>query len=58
MYFNLNFSSDHLQPATVNDQIFPQLANGFMDTNATIREHTVKVQTLNLFLDSLLNFLF
>ncbi|XP_059478001.1 N-terminal kinase-like protein [Neocloeon triangulifer] len=32
----------HLQPSTVNDQIFPQLANGFMDTNPTIREQTVK----------------
>ncbi|XP_065339794.1 N-terminal kinase-like protein [Cloeon dipterum] len=33
---------DHLQPSTVNDQIFPQLANGFMDTNPTIREQTIK----------------
>ncbi|XP_046688282.1 N-terminal kinase-like protein [Homalodisca vitripennis] len=33
---------DHLQPSTVNDQIFPQVANGFMDTNPTIREQTVK----------------
>ncbi|KAG8323712.1 N-terminal kinase-like protein [Homalodisca vitripennis] len=32
----------HLQPSTVNDQIFPQVANGFMDTNPTIREQTVK----------------
>lgn len=38
------FFSDHLQPSTVNDQIFPQVANGFMDTNPTIREQTVKVQ--------------
>lgn len=32
----------HLQAATVNDQIFPQIAHGFMDTNPTIREQTVK----------------
>lgn len=32
----------HLQAATVNDQIFPQVAHGFMDTNPTIREQTVK----------------
>ena len=33
----------HLQPQVVNDQIFPQVAHGFLDTNATIREQTVKV---------------
>ncbi|KAK5648616.1 hypothetical protein RI129_003508 [Pyrocoelia pectoralis] len=32
----------HLQSGTVNDQIFPQVAHGFMDTNPTIREQTVK----------------
>lgn len=32
----------HLQSSTVNDQIFPQIAHGFMDTNPTIREQTVK----------------
>ncbi|XP_068156851.1 N-terminal kinase-like protein [Drosophila tropicalis] len=32
----------HLQPQVVNDQIFPQVAHGFLDTNATIREQTVK----------------
>ncbi|CAH1116733.1 unnamed protein product [Phaedon cochleariae] len=32
----------HLQASTVNDQIFPQIAHGFMDTNPTIREQTVK----------------
>ncbi|KAK9873941.1 hypothetical protein WA026_002294 [Henosepilachna vigintioctopunctata] len=32
----------HLQAGTVNDQIFPQIAHGFMDTNPTIREQTVK----------------
>ncbi|KAK6638702.1 hypothetical protein RUM43_006969 [Polyplax serrata] len=32
----------HLHSNTVNDQIFPQVAHGFMDTNPTIREQTVK----------------
>lgn len=32
----------HLQPPVVNEQIFPQVAHGFLDTNATIREQTVK----------------
>ncbi|XP_004523320.1 N-terminal kinase-like protein isoform X2 [Ceratitis capitata] len=32
----------HLQPQVVNEQIFPQVAHGFLDTNATIREQTVK----------------
>lgn len=36
---------NHLQSATVNDQIFPQIAHGFMDTNPTIREQTVKVRS-------------
>ncbi|XP_047536783.1 N-terminal kinase-like protein isoform X1 [Vanessa atalanta] len=32
----------HLQNSTVNDQIFPQVVHGFLDTNAIIREQTVK----------------
>lgn len=39
----LEFFIGHLQASTVNDQIFPQIAHGFMDTNPTIREQTVKV---------------
>lgn len=39
----LDLFVEHLLPATVNDQIFPQVVNGFLDTNATIREQTVKV---------------
>lgn len=35
--------SEHLDPKTVNDQVFQPLVNGFQDTNPTIREHTVKV---------------
>lgn len=34
---------NHFQPQIVNDQIFPQVAHGFLDTNPTIREQTVKV---------------
>lgn len=37
----------HFQPAIVNDQIFPQVAHGFLDTNPTIREQTVKVCPTN-----------
>eukprot|EP00163_Fabomonas_tropica_P008388 TRINITY_DN18014_c0_g1_i1.p1 TRINITY_DN18014_c0_g1~~TRINITY_DN18014_c0_g1_i1.p1 ORF type:complete len:829 (+),score=173.57 TRINITY_DN18014_c0_g1_i1:475-2961(+) len=32
----------HLTPALMNDQIFPQLANGFLDAAAPLRELTVK----------------
>lgn len=32
----------HLQNSTVNDQIFPQVVHGFLDTNPIIREQTVK----------------
>ncbi|XP_017769232.1 PREDICTED: N-terminal kinase-like protein [Nicrophorus vespilloides] len=38
----LEYFIGHLQAGTVNDQIFPQVAHGFMDTNPTIREQTVK----------------
>ena len=33
----------HMDPGTVNDKVFGELATGFLDTNPTIREHTVKV---------------
>ncbi|XP_014480227.1 PREDICTED: N-terminal kinase-like protein [Dinoponera quadriceps] len=33
---------DHLQSATVNEAIFPQVARGFLDTNAAIRGQTIK----------------
>lgn len=33
---------EHLQANVVNEQIFPQVAHGFLDTNPTIREQTVK----------------
>ncbi|XP_055586275.1 N-terminal kinase-like protein isoform X2 [Uranotaenia lowii] len=33
---------NHLQTGVINDQIFPQVAHGFLDTNPTIREQTVK----------------
>ncbi|EGK97330.1 AGAP001091-PB [Anopheles gambiae str. PEST] len=38
----LDLFISHLQPNVVNDQIFPQIAHGFLDTNPTIREQTVK----------------
>ncbi|XP_014669380.1 PREDICTED: N-terminal kinase-like protein [Priapulus caudatus] len=37
---------EHLQPSIVNDQIFLNIANGFMDTNPALREHTVKSMLL------------
>lgn len=42
----------HLQSATINDQIFPQIANGFLDTNPMIREQTIKVSSSNLKIES------
>ncbi|XP_044011872.1 N-terminal kinase-like protein [Aphidius gifuensis] len=33
---------NHLQPGTVNDAIFPQVARGFLDTNPAVREQTIK----------------
>ncbi|XP_058063107.1 N-terminal kinase-like protein [Anopheles bellator] len=38
----LDLFISHLQPNVVNDQIFPQIVHGFLDTNPTIREQTVK----------------
>lgn len=32
----------HCEPPLVNDQIFPQVAQGFLDTNPVIREETIK----------------
>lgn len=43
----LDLFINHLLPQTVNDQIFPQVAHGFLDTNPTIREQTVKVNLLH-----------
>lgn len=40
----------HMDHTTVNDKVFPELATGFLDTNPTIREHTVKVTTTTTFL--------
>ncbi|KAK8733164.1 hypothetical protein OTU49_006498, partial [Cherax quadricarinatus] len=38
----IEFLIEHMNLSTVNEQVFPQLATGFLDTNPTIREHTVK----------------
>ena len=35
---------DHLQPSTVNDQIFPHVSTGFTDTVPALREQTIKVR--------------
>lgn len=37
---------EHLQPAVVNDQIFPHICHGFNDTVPMIRESTVKAMLL------------
>ena len=34
---------DYTSTQAVNDQIFPYLVHGFMDSNPVIREQTVKV---------------
>ena len=34
---------EHLSGAVVNDQIFPSIVTGFMDSNPVVREHTIKV---------------
>lgn len=41
--FQLENFIEYLQPAVVNDQIFPNVAMGFGDTVPAMREHTVKV---------------
>ncbi|XP_014213325.1 N-terminal kinase-like protein [Copidosoma floridanum] len=33
---------NHLQPVTINEAIFPQVARGFLDTNPAVREQTIK----------------
>ena len=41
--FQLEHFIPHLQPSTVNNQIFPHVANGFSDTVPVMREQTIKV---------------
>ncbi|GFR57907.1 N-terminal kinase-like protein [Elysia marginata] len=38
----IEFFVEHLQPETVNSQIFPNVVSGFMDTNPMVRESTIK----------------
>lgn len=45
----LDLFINHLQPQVVNDQIFSQVAHGFLDTNPTIREQTVKVRVIDTY---------
>ncbi|KAI1295404.1 putative inactive serine/threonine-protein kinase scy1 [Halotydeus destructor] len=49
----VEFFIKHLSKNIVNDQIYPQIAQGFIDSNPTIREHTVKCM---LHLGSRLNY--
>ncbi|KAK7104395.1 N-terminal kinase-like protein [Littorina saxatilis] len=49
----VEFFVEHLTHAVVNDQIFPNIASGFMDTNPVVRESTVKAM---LHLASKLNY--
>ncbi|ESO10592.1 hypothetical protein HELRODRAFT_72072 [Helobdella robusta] len=34
--------AEHLSPQVVNDQIFPSIVSGFMDSNPVVREQTIK----------------
>ena len=36
---------EHLTPEVVNNQLFPNIVQGFMDSNPVVREHTIKVTT-------------
>ncbi|KAK7504801.1 hypothetical protein BaRGS_00003829 [Batillaria attramentaria] len=38
----IEFFVEHLSHSVVNDQIFPNISSGFMDTNPVVREATVK----------------
>lgn len=38
----IEFFVEHLQTSTVNEQIFPHVIQGFMDTNPIVRESTIK----------------
>lgn len=33
---------NYLNPTVINEQVFPQIINGFLDSNFTIREQTIK----------------
>ncbi|KAG8182070.1 hypothetical protein JTE90_008606 [Oedothorax gibbosus] len=44
---------DHIQPSVINNQIFPNVAQGFLDTNPTIRDQTIKCM---LYLSPKLNY--
>lgn len=42
----------HLQPQVVNEQIFPNVAHGFLDTNPYIRDQTIEVIYFRLLIAS------
>ena len=37
---------EHLSPASINDQIFPNICTGFGDTHPSIRENTIRAIVL------------
>ena len=39
---NLEYFVEHLSPSLINDQIFPNVANGFLDQSPALRDLTVK----------------
>ncbi len=40
----MNLFVEHLSTTVINDQIFPNLCNGFSDSNPAIREGTIRVK--------------
>ena len=44
----IEYFVEHLTPAVVNEKIYPSIVPGFMDTNPVVREHTIKVSSLQI----------
>ena len=44
----MNFYIEHIPVNIVNEQLYPNIALGFNDTNPLVRETTIKVHTLCL----------
>ena len=43
----MNLFVEHLSTSVINDQIFPNLCNGFSDSNPAIREGTIRVKEIH-----------
>lgn len=41
--FQIEMFVEHLTPQVVNEQLYPNIVTGFMDSNPVVREHTIKV---------------